>query len=188
MPHCLRVASDVDHSNTTSVSSFHEDTPVLFCGPCRLHVLLNRSCNPGSMVQNGNYLLCCFQHSKVLSSTSTRSSEDSHVGLLYSCKTLSHLEKDLTPALGSSPFSLGDVSKMPANQFSQHGFCTGKEGIAASFLGKESGIVGKQFEPPFAGQVKVFRVCMPLGLLKCRQGSQKLPNWHHTRCCVWPSC
>lgn len=188
MPHCLRVASDVDHSNTTSVSSFHEDTPVLFCGPCRLHVLLNRSCNPGSMVQNGNYLLCCFQHSKVLSSTSTRSSEDSCFGLLYSCKTLSHLEKDLTPALGSSPFSLGDVSKMPANQFSQHGFCTGKEGIAASFLGKESGIVEKQFEPPFAGQVKVFRVCMPLGLLKCRQGSQKLPNWHHTRCCVWPSC
>lgn len=77
---------------------------------------------------------------------------------------------------------------MPASQFSQHGFCTGKEGTAASFLGKESGIVGKQFEPPFAGQVKVFRVCMPLGLLKCRQGSQKLTNWHHTRCCMWPSC
>lgn len=43
MPHCLRVASDVDHSNTTSVSFFHEDATVLFGGPCRLCVLLNRS-------------------------------------------------------------------------------------------------------------------------------------------------
>lgn len=54
MPHCLRVASDVDHSNTTSVSFFHKDATVLFGGPCRLCVLLNRSCNSGSRIQNGN--------------------------------------------------------------------------------------------------------------------------------------
>lgn len=143
MPHCLGVASDVDHSNTTSVSSFHEDTPVLFCGPCRLHVLLNRSCNPGSMVQNESYLLCCFQHSKVLFSTSTRSSEETCVGLLYSCKNLSHREKDLIPAPGSNPFSLGDISKMPANQFSQfsqHGSVLGKRELLPPSWEKKVGL------------------------------------------------
>lgn len=62
MPHYLGIAIDVDHSNTTSVSFFHKDTTVLFGGPCRLCVLLNRSCNSGSQLQNGNHV-----HSDTLS-------------------------------------------------------------------------------------------------------------------------
>lgn len=33
---------------------FHEDTTVLFGGPYKLCVLLNRTCNSGSLVQDGN--------------------------------------------------------------------------------------------------------------------------------------
>lgn len=85
MPHCLRVASDVDHSNTTSVSSFHEDATVLFGGPCRLCVLFNRSCNSGSLIQNGNCISSdTLSAHKILFSSSTRSSEESCVGLHYS--------------------------------------------------------------------------------------------------------
>lgn len=62
-PHYLGVASDADHSDTTSVIFFHGDSTVLFCGPCRLHVLLNRSCNSGSQVQNRTMLtLTHFEH------------------------------------------------------------------------------------------------------------------------------
>lgn len=84
-----------------------------------------------------------------------------------SCETLSHSEKDLPSAIGSIPFLLGDINKMPANRSSWHGLYTGKEGIAAaSFFGRENMLVGKQFErkqfigklPPFTGQVGV--VCL----------------------------
>lgn len=88
MPHCLRVASDVDHANTTSVSFFHEDATVLFGGPCRLCVLLNGSSNSGSLIQNGNCISSyTLSAHKILSSTSTHSSEESCVGLHYSCET-----------------------------------------------------------------------------------------------------
>lgn len=43
----------------------------------------------------------------------TRSSEEPCVGLLSSCDALSHGEKDLSSAIGSTPFLLRDVDKMP---------------------------------------------------------------------------
>lgn len=61
----------------------HEDAMVLFGGPCKLHVLLNRSCNSGSLVQNRNCISSdTFSTCKILFSNSTRSSEESCVGLL----------------------------------------------------------------------------------------------------------
>lgn len=56
--------------------------------------------------------------------------------------------------------------------------CILGKGIAASFLGKESGIVGKQFEPPHS---QARRRCSELCAFgPCREGSQKLSNWHYT--------
>jgi hypothetical protein len=48
----------------------------------------------------------------------TRSSEEPCVGLLSSCDALSHGEKDLSSAIGSTPFLLGDVDKMPTSSHS----------------------------------------------------------------------
>lgn len=56
-PHYSGVASDVDHSMLPLLFFFCEDaTIVLLCGPCRLRVLLNRSCNSGSQLQNRTML------------------------------------------------------------------------------------------------------------------------------------
>lgn len=55
--------------------------------------------------------------------------------------------------------------------------CILGKGIAASVLGKESGIVGKQFEPP-PSQAR--RRCSELCAFgPCREGSQKPANWHY---------
>lgn len=133
MPHCLRVASDVDHSNTTSVSFFHEDATVLFGGPCRLCVLLNRSSNSGSLIQNGNCISSyTLSAHKILFSTSTHSS-------VLDCTTLVKQEpcreRDQSSAIGITPFLLGDVNKMSASRPSWHGLYTG-EGDCCLSLGK----------------------------------------------------
>lgn len=174
MPHCLRVASDVDHANTTSVSFFHEDATVLFGGPCRLCVLLNGSSNSGSLIQNGNCISSyTLSAHKILSSTSTHSSEESCVGLHYSCET--RALRGERPVFCHRKHSIlarrrqQDVSQPALLAWVVYG-----EGMAASVLGKKVGLWG-QSEPPSQA-----RRCSELCAFgPCGEGSQKPSHWHY---------